>query len=61
MMNFLAMELAEETFARFIMFHCGLPLVGKFFVGLENKFILRNVMNGGFENSTNLTDGFLNC
>ena len=47
-------------FARFIMFHCGLPLVGKFFVGLENKFILRNVMNGGFENSKNLTDEFLN-
>ena len=47
-------------FARFIMFHCGLPLVGKFFVGLENKFILRNVMNGGFKNSKNLTNEFLN-
>ncbi|PPR43036.1 MAG: 2-succinyl-6-hydroxy-2,4-cyclohexadiene-1-carboxylate synthase [Alphaproteobacteria bacterium MarineAlpha8_Bin1] len=47
-------------FARFIMFHCGLPLVGKFFIGLENKFILRNIMNGGFTNSKNLTDEFLN-
>ena len=31
-------------FAKFILFHVGLP-VGK---SLENKFILKNIMNGGF-------------
>mgnify|MGYP001360470671 CR=1 FL=1 len=47
-------------FARFIMFHCGLPFFGKLFVGLENKFILKKILNGGFKNSENLTNEFLN-
>tara|TARA_B100000963_G_scaffold353694_1_gene368869 strand:+ start:275 stop:1105 length:831 start_codon:yes stop_codon:yes gene_type:complete len=35
-------------FAKFIMFHIGLPIVGNFFSGLENKIILKNIMSGGF-------------
>ena len=47
-------------FARFILFHIGLPLIGQIFASLENKFILKNVMNGGFINSRNLSDEYLN-
>ncbi len=47
-------------FARFILFHIGLPIIGKVFSSLENKFILRNVMKGGFHNSKNCTNEYLN-
>ena len=47
-------------FAKFILFHVGLPIVGNLFASLENKFILKNVMSGGFFDSTNLTDNYLN-
>ena len=46
-------------FAKFILFHVGLPVIGNIFAGLENKFILRNVMNGGFFESKNLTNEYL--
>ena len=46
-------------FARFILFHVGLPLIGNFFSSLENKFILKNVMRGGFANVQELSDDYL--
>lgn len=47
-------------FAKFILFHIGLPGVGNFFSSLENKFILKNVMSGGFFDKTRLPDSYLN-
>ena len=47
-------------FAKFILFHVGLPIVGNLFSSLENKFILKNVMSGGFFDKTNLSDSYLN-
>ncbi len=47
-------------FAKFILFHIGLPGVGNFFSSLENKFILKNVMSGGFFDKTHLPDSYLN-
>tara|TARA_B100000989_G_scaffold90267_1_gene65287 strand:- start:1708 stop:2535 length:828 start_codon:yes stop_codon:yes gene_type:complete len=47
-------------FAKFILFHIGLPGVGNFFSSLENKFILKNVMSGGFFDKTQLPDSYLN-
>ena len=35
-------------FAKFILFHVGLPVIGSLFSRLENKFILKKIMNGGF-------------
>ena len=46
-------------FAKFILFHVGLPVVGKLFCSLENKFILKNIMNGGLYNSKALSDSYL--
>ncbi len=46
-------------FAKFILFHVGLPVIGNLFAGLENKFILRNVMSGGFFDNKNLTNDYL--
>ena len=46
-------------FAKFIMFHIGLPVVGSFFAGLENKIILKNVMRGGFVNVESLSENYL--
>ena len=47
-------------FAKFILFHVGLPVIGSLFSCLENKFILKNIMNGGFFDKTKLTDSYLN-
>ena len=38
----------ETFFAKFILFHVSLPIVGVLFSSLENKFILKNIMSGGF-------------
>ena len=46
-------------FAKFILFNISLPIIGNIFSSLENKFILRNVMRGGFINSDNLSDEYL--
>ena len=46
-------------FAKLIMFHIGLPVIGIFFSSLENKIILRNVMKGGFYDSRNLEEYYL--
>ena len=47
-------------FAKFILFHVGLPVIGILFLSLENKFILKNIMNGGFFDNTKLPDSYLN-
>ena len=49
-----------NLFARFILFHISLPIVGQLFSSLENKFILKNVMGGGFINPKSLTNEYLN-
>ena len=46
-------------FANFILFNISLPIIGNIFSSLENKFILRNVMGGGFINSGNLSEEYL--
>ena len=53
-------ESVEETFAKFIMFHIGLPIIGNLFSSLENKIILKNVMRGGFVNIKNFSIEYLN-
>ena len=47
-------------FAKFILFHVSIPVVGSLFCSLENKFILKNIMNGGFFDKTKLPDSYLN-
>ena len=47
-------------FARFILFHVSIPLIGGLFCRLENKFILKNIMNGGFFDTTKFPDSYLN-
>lgn len=47
-------------FAKFIMFHIGLPIIGNIFSSLENKIILNNVMKGGFVDRKNLSVEYLN-
>ena len=47
-------------FAKFILFHVSIPVVGALFCSLENKFILKNIMNGGFFDKTKLPDSYLN-
>jgi len=47
-------------FAKFILFHVGLPFIGNLFASLENKFILKNIMKGGFYDKTKLSDEYLN-
>ena len=47
-------------FAKFILFHIGLPIIGQLFSSLENKFILKNVMGGGFFNPKSLSNEYLN-
>ena len=47
-------------FAKFILFHISLPVIGPLFSSLENKFILKNVMGGGFFNPRNLSNEYLN-
>ncbi len=47
-------------FAKFILMHIGLPVIGNLFSALENKFILKNVMGGGFFDSKKLTESYLN-
>ena len=46
-------------FAKFILFHVSLPIVGNLFSSLENKFILKNIMNGGFFDKKKLPDEYL--
>ena len=46
-------------FAKFILFHVGLPVVGNLFSSLENKFILKNIMSGGFYDSKKLENSYL--
>ncbi len=46
-------------FAKFILFHVGLPVIGCLFSRLENKFILKNIMSGGFFDKTKLPDSYL--
>lgn len=46
-------------FAKFILFHVSLPLIGNFFASLENKFILKNIMSGGFFDSKCLSNEYL--
>ena len=48
-----------NLFAKFIMFHIGLPYLGSFFAYLENKIILKNVMRGGFININNFQEDYL--
>ena len=47
-------------FAKFILFHVSIPVIGNFFSSLENKFILKNIMNGGFFDKAKLPDNYLN-
>jgi pimeloyl-ACP methyl ester carboxylesterase len=47
-------------FAKFILFHVSIPVIGILFCSLENKFILKNIMNGGFFDKTKLSDNYLN-
>ncbi len=47
-------------FAKFILFHVSLPIIGNLFCRLENKFILKNIMNGGFFDNSKLPDSYLN-
>ena len=47
-------------FAKFILFHVSLPIIGALFSSLENKFILKNIMSGGFFDKTKLPDSYLN-
>tara|TARA_B100000989_G_scaffold116788_1_gene85971 strand:- start:980 stop:1807 length:828 start_codon:yes stop_codon:yes gene_type:complete len=47
-------------FAKFILFHVGIPVIGNLFSSLENKFILKNIMSGGFFDKTKLPDNYLN-
>jgi len=47
-------------FAKFILFHVSIPIIGNLFSSLENKFILKNIMNGGFFDKTKLPDSYLN-
>ena len=47
-------------FAKFILFHVSLPVVGALFSSLENKFILKNIMSGGFFDKKKLPDSYLN-
>ena len=47
-------------FAKFILFHVSLPFVGNIFCSLENKFILKNIMHGGFFDSKKLSQDYLN-
>ena len=47
-------------FAKFILFHVSLPVVGPLFCSLENKFILKNIMSGGFFDKKKLSDNYLN-
>jgi pimeloyl-ACP methyl ester carboxylesterase len=49
-----------NLFAKFILFHVGLPIVGNLFASMENKFILKNIMNGGFFDKGKLSDDYLN-
>ena len=46
-------------FAKFILFHVGLPVIGILFLSLENKFILKNIIGGFFDN-TKLPDSYGN-
>lgn len=46
-------------FAKFILFHVSIPFIGNLFASLENKFILKNIMNGGFLDKTKLPDEYL--
>jgi len=46
-------------FAKFILFHISLPIIGQLFSSLENKFILKNVMGGGFFNPKSLSNEYL--
>ena len=48
-----------NLFAKFIMFHISIPMLGNLFSALENKFILKNVMKGGFFDIKNLSDSYL--
>ena len=47
-------------FAKFILFHVGIPIIGNFFSSLENKFILKNIMSGGFFDKNKLSDSYIN-
>tara|TARA_A100001011_G_scaffold369346_1_gene424557 strand:- start:633 stop:1313 length:681 start_codon:yes stop_codon:yes gene_type:complete len=46
-------------FANFILFHVGLPFVGNFFSSLENRFILKNILEGGFYDKAELSSNYI--
>lgn len=48
-----------NLFAKFIMFHISIPMLGNLFSALENKFILKNVLRGGFFDKNHLSDSYL--
>ena len=47
-------------FSNFILFHVGLPVIGNFFSSLENRFILKNILAGGFVDKSKLPKNYLN-
>tara|TARA_E500000178_G_C16916217_1_gene705025 strand:+ start:31 stop:858 length:828 start_codon:yes stop_codon:yes gene_type:complete len=48
-----------NIFAKFILFNISLPLIGNLFSSLENKFILKNIMRGGFVNTQCLSNDYI--
>ena len=49
-----------NLFSNFILFHVGIPFIGVFFNALENKFILKNILYGGFYDKNKLPSDYLN-
>ena len=47
-------------FANFILFNVGIPILGRLFASLENRFILKNVLKGGFVDYSKLSTDYLN-
>ena len=60
MIHTLAKVFKEETFCKIYFVSCKSPVVGVLFSSLENKFILKNIMSGGFFDKTKLPDSYLN-
>ncbi len=49
-----------NVFSKFILFHIGIPILGNLFSSLENKFILKKILNGGFFDGKKLSPEYLN-
>ena len=49
-----------NLFANFILFHVGLPFIGRIFSMLENKFILKSILAGGFVDKSKLPSDYPN-